>query len=122
MTNSEYRNITEREKTILEKAKTLLLDSDCNTTVLAKKIGSNRNTISKIFLKATGGGPKKWVREHRLDTARSLIHEGKTDITEISYRSGYKYPSTFSTVYKKHFGVSPRKDRKLNRFAKKNAP
>ena len=115
MTNNiASTTITQKEDKLLEKAKKIFLEQElnCDTSLLARKVGSNRSTLSKIFSKATGCGPKEWARKYRLNLARELIFEGSKDITEISYDIGYKHPSTFSTVYKKHFGVSPRQDRK----------
>ncbi|MCR5179883.1 MAG: helix-turn-helix transcriptional regulator, partial [Bacteroidaceae bacterium] len=44
----------------------------------------------------------------RLEQAARLLRERKLNITQVAYSVGFSNLGYFSTVFRKHFGVSPR--------------
>lgn len=54
-----------------------------------------------------------YLHQLRMDTAKSLLLYQRNSIADIARQLGYKHTSHFRTVFKRHFGVSPGKKRKL---------
>ncbi len=67
----------------------------------------------RAFTKAFGMTPHEYVTERRLDRARRLLGAG-LPVTEAALRSGFESLGSFSTLFKRRFGVSP----KFARFEK----
>ena len=65
---------------------------------------------TKLYYKIkglTGMNPSVFFRCYKLNRAAELIKEGKYNISEISYMTGFNTLSHFSTSFKKQFGVNP---------------
>ncbi|MDY2702707.1 MAG: helix-turn-helix transcriptional regulator, partial [Prevotella sp.] len=48
-----------------------------------------------------------FIRNMRLEQAARLISEGKINVTQVAFAVGFNNQSHFSTVFKKHFGMTP---------------
>ena len=48
-----------------------------------------------------------YIKRKRLEKSAQLLRFSKKSITEISYIVGYETPSSFSSAFKKKFGISP---------------
>lgn len=48
-----------------------------------------------------------YIKRKRLEKSAQLLRFSKKTITEISYCIGYETPSSFSSAFKKKFGISP---------------
>lgn len=55
----------------------------------------------------TGISTAEFIRNIRMQRAAELIEEGKINITQIAYDCGFNSQSHFSTVFRKHFGITP---------------
>jgi AraC-like DNA-binding protein len=55
-----------------------------------------------------------WRQQIRLQTALSLLHEGKP-ITTIAYQVGYENPSAFTAMFHRVLGASPTRYASENR-------
>ena len=55
----------------------------------------------------TGISAGDFIRNLRLEQAASLIRERKINVTQVAYAVGFNNQTHFSTVFKKHFGVTP---------------
>lgn len=62
------------------------------------------NQILKAKLKATA---KQIIRQRQLTEAQRILVRGDITIKELAYKLGFDSISSFSRVFKKHFGVSP---------------
>jgi AraC-like DNA-binding protein len=49
----------------------------------------------------------KYVDEHKMNHARSMLQQGCLDVTDVADELGYKHYNNFSTAFKKKFGYSP---------------
>jgi AraC-like DNA-binding protein len=56
----------------------------------------------------TGQTPHDFIRSIRLKKASQLLKRGDISITEVVYACGFGSAASFSTIFKKQFGVSPR--------------
>jgi len=71
----------------------------CNTSV---------STFKRRFVKCFSDTPGNWLKQKKLERARTLLQTGKATPSELFSSSGYKNLSHFSTAYKNRFGKSPR--------------
>ena len=55
----------------------------------------------------TGENPSVFFRRYKLNRAADLLREGKFNMSEIAYMTGFNTLSHFSTSFKKQFGVPP---------------
>ena len=55
----------------------------------------------------TGENPSVFFKRYKLNRAATLLKEGKYNMSEIAYMTGFNTPSHFSTSFKKQFGVPP---------------
>lgn len=65
---------------------------------------------TKLYYKIkglTGENPSVFFKTFKLNRAASLITEGKYNISEIAYMTGFNTLSHFSTSFKKQFGCTP---------------
>lgn len=67
----------------------------------------------RLFKKVFGTTPHQYLTLLRLQKAQQLVHEGKRSISEICFDLGFDSIPSFSTLYKKHYQISPSQDRKL---------
>ncbi len=74
--------------------------------------GLSVRTVIRACKAATGMPPMKRRREIRLGYARGLVQHSDLPMTEIAFRVGYARSQEFSRDYHKHFGLTPREDRR----------
>ena len=55
----------------------------------------------------TGVNPSVFFKRYKLNRAAELLKEGKYNMSEIAYMTGFNTLSHFSTSFKKQFGVPP---------------
>ena len=96
-----------------------LLDSDPDvipsTRALARRLATNETTLRRCFKTAFGSTIVDYVRDRRLDRARTFVRDTHLQIAEIAYRTGYSDPANFTTAYRRRFGCCPTDDRRLMR-------
>ncbi len=80
-------------------------------------IGFDRCYFSSIFKKKTGLSPSRYLMKLRMEKAATLMLKSGVKPSVAANSVGYDDIFTFSKVFKKHFGVSPRyytKDNNVN--------
>ncbi|MCG8548949.1 MAG: AraC family transcriptional regulator [Desulfobacterales bacterium] len=75
---------------------------------LARRVGLNHNLLVAEFKSCLGILPFEYLRTVRLDRARTLMEEGRCNVTQASIRVGYASPSHFTKAFRDRFGLSPR--------------
>lgn len=82
---------------------------------LAKQLNLDRSYFSKLFQKATGKSPQRYLTDLRLEKAAELLRSyGKTP-GEAACAAGYPDVFSFSRMFKRRYGVSPREYQRLHR-------
>ena len=69
-----------------------------------------RISRTKFYYKVkglTGENPGVFFKRYKLNRAADLLKEGKHNMSEIAYMTGFNTLSHFSTSFKKQFGVPP---------------
>ena len=49
----------------------------------------------------------KYIAEHKMNYARTMLQQGRLDVQGVADELGYKHYNNFSTAFKKRFGYSP---------------
>lgn len=75
--------------------------------MLANEVGVSINTLQRLFHNAYGASVSSFVRQKKMEHARSLLESGSISIAEVSYIAGYGSPANFATAFKRQFGLSP---------------
>ena len=82
-------------------------DSDFNVEVLCHEVGISRAQLHRKMREMTGLSTSEFIRNIRLEQAARLLKEQKVNVTQVAYIVGFSNLAHFSTVFRKHFGVSP---------------
>ncbi len=76
----------------------------------ARRLGLSASTLRRR-LSQRGTGLRRIVNEERMLIARTLLGDGRLNVTEVAARCGYDSPSKFSRRFRHAFGVLPSKYR-----------
>ena len=85
-----------------------LSDSDFNVDQLCEEVGISRAHLHRKMKDLTGIPVSEFIRNIRLEQGARLLKEQKLNITQVAYTVGFSNLGYFSTVFRKHFGISPR--------------
>lgn len=100
------------DQAFVEKATRLVLDnlSDTDFTIdrLCREMAMSRTLFYGRLKTLTGQGPQDFIRLIRLEQAAQYLKQGDS-VLDVSVKTGFVNVKYFSTVFKKHFGVSPSK-------------
>lgn len=80
---------------------------------IAQEVTFSADYFHRFFKKATGITPSKYMENRRLDLARKLLFDGRLNITEVAEKSGYNSIYSFSNVFRRRFGISPSRLRRV---------
>lgn len=74
---------------------------------VAKHVFFNEDYLGRIFKKETGLSLSEYILTQRIERAKSLLLGSESSISEIALQCGYSNFSYFSTLFRKHTGLSP---------------
>lgn len=77
---------------------------------LAKFVHMAPTTFHRHFRKVTSVSPIQYQKNLRLHEARRLMISDNETVANAAYAVGYESPTQFSREYKRHFGISPKRD------------
>ena len=101
-----------QDQAFVEKATRFVLDnlSDTDFTIdrLCREMAMSRTLFYGKLKTLTGQGPQDFMRLIRLEQAAMFLKQGDS-VLDVSVKAGFVNVKYFSTVFKKHFGVSPSK-------------
>lgn len=75
---------------------------------LANIAGMTHTKLNKGFRKVFGNTVFNHLRELRIKKAKELLEEGKFNITEIAYETGWSSPSHLTKEFINKFGITPK--------------
>lgn len=81
---------------------------------LAKAAFMSRFHYVRVFQRMYGLTPRVYLRDLRIVKAKALIRKGLS-ITQVCFDIGYESVSTFSTVFKKCTGYTPKEYQRLQK-------
>ncbi|WP_299226245.1 AraC family transcriptional regulator [uncultured Psychroserpens sp.] len=83
------------------------LDVRISVHTLAKRVGLNQNTLQNGFKNLFQTSVNEYIKNYRIERAKTLIENSDLNITEITYKIGINSRSYFSKLFKERFGISP---------------
>lgn len=102
--SSDQRWLSVLENYVLNR----LPDQVPNVDELANIVYLSPRQFTRKMKSLTGTTPARFIKSIQLDIARKLLYSNEDlTVSEVSYQCGYKYPSTFSSVFKEFYGISP---------------
>lgn len=81
---------------------------------LAKSAFMSPSHYARTFQKIYGQTPRVFLRDYRISRAKALLAQGMA-ITEVCHSVGYESLPTFSAVFKKCCGQTPRDYQQANK-------
>ena len=85
-----------------------LNNSDLSVDQIADEVGISRVHLHRKMKELTGQTPHDFIRNIRLKKAATLLGSGNMNISEVMYSCGFSNAASFSTVFKRMYGMSPR--------------
>ena len=85
-----------------------LNNADLNVDKIADEVGISRVHLHRKMKELTGQTPHDFIRNIRMKKAASLLASGDMNVSEVMYACGFSNAASFSTVFKKMYGMSPR--------------
>lgn len=108
----EEKSVCEADKAFIDKATDLIVrhleDQEFNIDRLCREMAMSRTLFFSKLKSLTGKGPQEFIRILRLEKASELLKQG-VPVNEVCDMTGFANSKYFSTIFKKHFGVSPSK-------------
>ncbi|MEN8670832.1 MAG: AraC family transcriptional regulator, partial [Ketobacter sp.] len=89
---------------------------DFSLSWLAEQYAMSPRTLIRRFKTATGESPLAYLQTVRIEVAKKYLEISAQTIAEITQRVGYEDVSSFSKMFKRKVGLSPREYR--GRFSK----
>jgi AraC-like DNA-binding protein len=83
-------------------------NSDLSVDAIAEEVGLSRVHLHRKMKELTGQTPHDFIRNIRLKQAAHLFATNNMNITEVMYACGFNNAASFSTIFKKFYGMSPR--------------
>lgn len=110
--NAEEAVLNPHDQAFVDKATSFVLahlsDTDFNIDRLCREMAMSRTLFYGRLKTLTGQNPQDFIRLIRLEQAAVFLKQGDT-VLDVSVKVGFVNVKYFSTVFKKHFGVSPSK-------------
>ncbi len=85
-----------------------LNDSDLSVDMIASEVGVSRVHLHRKMKELTGQTPHNFIRSLRIKQAAHLLSTQNMNITEVVYACGFSNPTSFSTIFKSVYGMTPR--------------
>ena len=75
---------------------------------LARQVGMCDYNLKRGFKEAFGTTVFGYLRDRRLEKAQQLLLEQKMTVASVARAVGYDSPTSFTTAFKRKFGVGPK--------------
>jgi AraC-like DNA-binding protein len=84
------------------------LEHDLPLTEIAAVAQMGLAHFARLFKQATGQTPHRYVIMRRIERAKRLLRETAWPLIEIGHRVGFTDQSYFTTVFRRHVGMTPK--------------
>ena len=92
-------------------------DSELNLDLLSHIRFTSKFHLLRLFKRYYGQTPMQYLIDRRLDKSKELLLKGQS-VTETCFDIGFESPSSFSTLFKSKFGLTPTEFQKKSNFHK----
>ncbi|NVB40962.1 helix-turn-helix transcriptional regulator [Pseudenhygromyxa sp. WMMC2535] len=83
------------------------LGEPIGVATLASLVEMGKHHFSRTFRATFGASPSAWLRERRLERARSLLMKTSASIASIAAQSGFADQSHLTRWFARHYGITP---------------
>jgi AraC family transcriptional regulator len=83
------------------------LDAPVRVEAVAEACRLSVSHFSRAFRRSTGRAPGTWLREQRIEAAKSLLRAPSRSLSEVAAACGFADQSHLCRVFQRHVGVSP---------------
>ncbi|MXO01122.1 helix-turn-helix domain-containing protein [Shinella zoogloeoides] len=87
------------------------LDKDLTIDRIAREAGASPSTIQRHFKEHFGVPVFVFIRQERLQAARAALATEGIPVSQAAHLAGYTNISSFTTAFRKSFGVTPKQAR-----------
>jgi len=84
-------------------------DLELDVQRMMKAVNVSRPTLHSKLKSLTGCSASQFKKQIKMQEAKRLLQEGHSNISDLAYSLGYKYPNNFSKDFKKWYGIAPNK-------------
>jgi len=91
-------------KTIIE---TNIDKSILNGEFIGQQLGMSRMHLHRKLKALTNQSAREFITEFRLQRALILLNEGRGDVAEVAYQTGFNTRGYFSKLFKNRFEITP---------------
>ena len=92
-------------------------DNELNLDLLSHIRFTSKFHLLRLFKRYYGQTPMQYLIDRRLDKSKELLLRGQS-VTETCFDIGFESPSSFSTLFKSKFGLTPTEFQKKSNFHK----
>ena len=92
-------------------------DGVCSVNLLCEKFFISRSSLYRTFRSELEISPSKYIENRRLSNAKKLLEQGEI-VQAASEKSGFPDYSHFISLFKRRFGITPKKYRNTQRRIK----
>ena len=92
-------------------------DNELNLDLLSHIRFTSKFHLLRLFKRYYGQTPMQYLIDRRLDKSKELLLKGQ-NVTETCFDIGFESPSSFSTLFKSKFGLTPTEFQKKSNFHK----
>lgn len=114
LTGREESRISFEKMNIIDKYIQDNIFNEISIDSLAKLIGISKYYFLKEFRKYKGITPYQYILHKKLETSKNLLGKSGKPIIEIAYDLGFSDQSHLNKLFKKYYGLSPKKFRNNN--------
>lgn len=82
-------------------------NEDLNVEMIADAVGLSRVHLYRKMKELTNQSPSDFVRNIRLKQAANLLARGHQSIADVMYACGFSNRTSFSTLFRKMYGMTP---------------
>ena len=107
----KHPELPKRETIFLEKLQNYVRENIDNVDIkisdMASAVFMSERSLSRKVKTLTGATPKQMLMTIRLEHAAQLLLSSESNITQLSYETGFSDPSHFTRSFKKHYEITP---------------
>ena len=103
--------VNKRDQDLAEKTRDFLLahvTDNLTMSEISKAMAANISSLQRSFKAYYHITIFDFIRKERLEKARILLETRGIAVSQAAYLAGYESPASFTTAFRKEFGVSPK--------------
>lgn len=109
-------SLKSRDQVAIKRAREVLIQRVAKPPTVAELsalVGVNRNKLNNGFKELFGVTPQKFLEDRRFELAMEQVKKTDKHVGQIGYELGYQNQGSFSSAFKRYYGVSPSEARKI---------